>query len=71
MTSDVFAEQTKSDDVKGVSKDRGSSHPVQNGHDEMPGETTCILLNNNPGEHFFLLVLTKTSFMRILNPGFN
>ncbi|CAB4027085.1 liprin-beta-1 isoform X2 [Paramuricea clavata] len=47
VTSDVFAEQTKKDDVKNVSKDEGSSKIVQNGCNEIPGDATCILLNNN------------------------
>jgi hypothetical protein len=52
VTSDVFAEQTKKDDVKNVSKDEGSSKIVQNGCNEIPGDATCILLNNNSGECF-------------------
>jgi hypothetical protein len=50
MTSDVFTEQAKKDDVKGVDEGQGSSKITQNGHGEIPAETTCILLNNNSGE---------------------
>ena len=59
MTSDVFTEQVKKDEVKDVSKDQGSSKITQNGHDEIPGETTCILLNNNSGESCSVLAMTR------------
>ncbi len=59
LTSDVFTEHAKKDDVKDIRKDQGSSKIVENGHDEIPGETTCLLLSKNSGECVILL-LTRT-----------
>lgn len=54
VTSEVFSEHAKKDDVKDVSKsNQESAKVVQNGHDDIPGETTCILLNNNSGKCWY------------------
>ncbi|XP_028397692.1 liprin-beta-2-like [Dendronephthya gigantea] len=47
VTSDAFTEQNKKDDAKDVFSNQKSLNAVENGQDEIPGEATCILLNNN------------------------
>lgn len=54
VTSEVFTEQAKKDDVKDVNKNQDSAKILHNGHDDIPGETTCILLNNNSGTYSYM-----------------
>ena len=55
VTSEVFAEHAKKDDVKDVNKNQDSAKILQNGHDDIPAETTCLLLNNNSGRYSYML----------------
>ena len=55
VASEVFTEHAKKDDVKDAvgKSNQESAKIVQNGHDDIPGETTCILLNNNSGKFWY------------------
>lgn len=68
VTSEVFPDQNRKDDV---SKEQRSGKLLQNGHDEIPVDTTGILLSNDTvmsgGEPKLFENSTRNNNMHIQN----